>query len=906
MASSHRGRAVITFVWNSHRGLLLLAACLLASGIAAGEQPATPPKVEQVIVVYKTHFDIGYTDLAVKIVERYRTTFVDSALQVVDRNRDQPAEQQFAWTIPGWPMHKMLEDWPGQTAERRQRLRQALQEGRFVVHALPFTTHTELLEPEDLVRGLSYSTRIARELNLDLPRDAKMTDVPEHAALLATLLQHAGVKFMHIGCNGMSASPQVPSLYWWEGPDGSRVLTMYSPDYGTSLLPPPNWPHKTWLALLHTGDNHGPPRPDEIKQALGELAKRLPGVKVRIGRLADFGDAILAEQPDLPVVRGDMPDTWIHGPLSDPAGARLARTVRPLITATEILNTHLGCWGVTAPPVTPTVVAAYEQSLLYGEHTWGGSIGWLKGKFGFGEDFLKERASGRYQRIESSWDEHTAYIEKANSLIQPVLQSNLQALADHVGVKERHVVVFNPLPVKRSGLVEIRSELKTVRALQPAEGGEPIPVAQQGTQLRFVARDVPPCGYRTYVVADADATKSPFRCEEAQATLHGPFFDAVLDAEHGTVKSLVDKRTGRELVDAAATPGFGAYLYERFDAKQVNAYADAYIKRPGGWRLDFVKPGIPSVEQTPYRAASPRGFQITYETTPVALTAVMQSAKSADVPNAVTTRLTLYRELPYVDLEITLHDKPLDAWPEAGWLCLPLKVPTPQFRLGRLGNVIDPVKDILPGTNRHLFGLHTGVAVFDAAGAGVGICPLDSPLVSLDSPGCWKFSKDFVPRKPAVYVNLFNNQWNTNFRLWNGGTWTSRVRLWSFDRYDNCQGLIAPAWEARNGLLACESGESGGKLPPTKSGVSVSRPGIALTSFGPAADSTGRILRLWEMAGAAGDVEIVLPEQVNGGSLRLVNLRGEPTGKSVAVQAGTARVPLPGFAPLSIQIPAAQ
>ena len=53
----------------------------------------------------------------------------------------------------------------------------------------------------------------------------------------------------------------MPLLYWWQGPDGSRVLTFYSPDYGTQLAPPPDWPYRTWLACLHTGDNHGPPQP---------------------------------------------------------------------------------------------------------------------------------------------------------------------------------------------------------------------------------------------------------------------------------------------------------------------------------------------------------------------------------------------------------------------------------------------------------------------------------------------------------------------------------------------------------------------------------------------------------------------------------------------------------------------
>jgi alpha-mannosidase len=72
-----------------------------------------------------------------------------------------------------------------------------------VVRALPFNTHTESLELEDLVRGLGFSSRLSRSANLDLPRDAKLTDVPSHSWVLATLLKHAGVEFLHIGCNGV-------------------------------------------------------------------------------------------------------------------------------------------------------------------------------------------------------------------------------------------------------------------------------------------------------------------------------------------------------------------------------------------------------------------------------------------------------------------------------------------------------------------------------------------------------------------------------------------------------------------------------------------------------------------------------------------------------------------------------
>ena len=61
-------------------------------------------------------------DLATNVVQRYRTTMIDRALEVADQNRDLPPDQQFVWTISGWPMHEIL-DWPDQSIERKQQRR---------------------------------------------------------------------------------------------------------------------------------------------------------------------------------------------------------------------------------------------------------------------------------------------------------------------------------------------------------------------------------------------------------------------------------------------------------------------------------------------------------------------------------------------------------------------------------------------------------------------------------------------------------------------------------------------------------------------------------------------------------------------------------------------------------------
>jgi hypothetical protein len=887
-------------------GLIVLTLIALTCDAAAETN-----RLSQIIVVFKTHFDIGYTDMATNVVQRYRTKMIDQALEVVDQNRNLPPEQQFAWTLAGWPLYKILQDWPGQSAQRKERIEQAVKEGRFVVHGLPFSTHTELLEAEDLVRSMGYSSRLSRRLGLPLPHDGKMTDVPEHTWMMVTLLKHAGIDFMMIGCNGASAPLKVPWLYWWQGPDGSRVLTFYSPQYGTELAPPEDWPYRTWLACLHTGDNHGPPRPDEVQKVLDQAAKQFPGVKVRIGRLSDFGDAILAEKPDLPVVRGDTPDTWIHGPMSDPAGAKLARHTRPLIAITEALNTELRGWGRQLPIPTAVIADAYEQSLLYGEHTWGGSIGWIGNKLSFGEAFWKDREKGRFDRIERSWAEHTAYIEKAHQLIAPELEGTLQALAQAVKVQGARVVVYNPLPWKRSGMASLKAGGFAPAELKPTDGKEVAPVDATGGELSFFARDIPAMGYRTYVAADVsrrqsrDAGSAPtdasgygLRSDLASATMESPFFKAKLDSAQGIVVSLVDKRSGRELAGNTDGVGLGQYLYERFDKDRVMAWCSNYVRGGKVW-ADFYKPEQPPSDQVPYQAASPKDFKLRFEATGISVNAIMDAAATTNLP-AVTTRLILYRDEPWADLEITLHDKPFDPWPEAGWLCLPLNVKHPRFRLGRLCSIIDPSRDIVTGANRHMFGINTGASLGDEAGGGVGFCPIDYPLVSLDTPGCWRYSLDSVPRKPVAYVNLFNNQWNTNFRLWNKGTWTSRVRLWAVERYDAESAIITPSLEARYPLLAAVAEGPAGTLQATRRGLELSGKGIQVTAYGTNPDGPGTAVRIWELAGKAGTVRVRLPDGANAKQVEPVDLRGRAIGKPIAVKNGSFEVQVGAFAPVSV------
>ena len=184
------------------------------------------PRLRKVIVVFKTHFDLGFTDLPDRVMQLYTGRCSTRCARSWMPRRTSRRACAITGRCP-----------PGLFAsscttrrcrrKRRQAARKLVEEGRLNWHAWPFTTHTAFCGLEDLVRGLHISRSLSEEFGR-WPTGAKQTDVPGHTWILPSMLVRAGVKFLHLGCNSGSHAPHVPRLFWWEGPDGSRLLTYYS------------------------------------------------------------------------------------------------------------------------------------------------------------------------------------------------------------------------------------------------------------------------------------------------------------------------------------------------------------------------------------------------------------------------------------------------------------------------------------------------------------------------------------------------------------------------------------------------------------------------------------------------------------------------------------------------------
>ena len=90
-----------------------------------------------------------------------------------------------------------------------------------------------------------------------------------------------------------------------------------------------------------------------------------------MGSMDVFAESLLAENPELPVVRGTISDSWIHGPMSSPQAAIELMNIRPKLRAMEALRTHNIIRRIKFIHNPETIANAYANSLRWTEHTWG-------------------------------------------------------------------------------------------------------------------------------------------------------------------------------------------------------------------------------------------------------------------------------------------------------------------------------------------------------------------------------------------------------------------------------------------------------------------------------------------------------------------------------------------------------
>jgi hypothetical protein len=331
-------------------------------------------------LVFKTHLDVGFTDLAARVVDRYFTDYFPRAFAVARTLREREDPRRFVWTTGSWIVHEFLER---ADPANRKAMEQAIVAGDIAWHALPFTLHSELMDAKLFEFGLSLSQELDRRFGRTTIA-GKMTDVPGHTLGIVPLLAAANVRFLHIGVNAASTVPDVPPVFRWRAPDGSEVIVMYQGGgYGAFRSV-----GGVSLAFAHTHDNIGPQTVEQVEAAFSEYDG------AQGSTLDAFARDLLTANPDLPVIEDEIADSWIHGAGTDPIKVARFRELLRLPTENRRFRGRL---------------------LMVPEHTWGmDEKEYLDDDARYeGEAFATLRSEEKTKLFESSWAEQRAYLDEA-------------------------------------------------------------------------------------------------------------------------------------------------------------------------------------------------------------------------------------------------------------------------------------------------------------------------------------------------------------------------------------------------------------------------------------------------------------------------------------------------------------
>ena len=223
--TNHFGEARLEFEVPEWSGSAEATVRMTKRSASATVEPA---KKWTVALIPHEHLDVGFTDYPAKVAELHSQS-VDQAMGLIKKTPD------FRWTLDGsWVADQYLN---GRSTEAREQFLAQVRDGNIVIPAEFANQHTGNASWEGLARSLYGQRNLAREYKLPKAEAAQIVDVPSYTWAYASVLHDAGIKYLVAASNGWRAPVMLlgrwneKSPFYWEGPDGGRVLMWYSRAY---------------------------------------------------------------------------------------------------------------------------------------------------------------------------------------------------------------------------------------------------------------------------------------------------------------------------------------------------------------------------------------------------------------------------------------------------------------------------------------------------------------------------------------------------------------------------------------------------------------------------------------------------------------------------------------------------
>jgi len=594
-----------------------------------------------------------------------------------------------------------------------------------------------------------------------------------------------------------------------------------------------------------------------------------------------YEDLVKEDISHLPVIRGELPEAdFPVGALSTSRATAASRGNHSSIPSAERIAT-------TAAQVTPyeypaqTIARAYEDTLWFDEHTWGFHLPCgpaveaaklekavhAHRAEALTHDVLSKAMASIADRVAQA--EEGVHLVVFNSL--PFARScpvstplrgldncasdcNLVEDAETgdpiyfiVALKDRAHV--RPSDEMRSGQFELMDtatgETVPFQMATIESSDDPVPYAAERLgvgsgekrlgfiedsgglrqDLKFVAKDVPACGYKTYRIKPTD---KPVTADATMSTsgsaIENQFYRVEVDQGTGRVVSIFDKSGGRELMDSGARHTFGTFV----------------VRDPASATLDQLEDVRVSIEHHGTVSVS-----------------IVCRGRIHGHP-AVTHSFTLHDDQKRIDYAIRILK---DATPLLdAHTAFPFKVEDPTFRYEGVLSCLAPIEDYLPGAYSDNIPIQNWVKVTDGRFS-ILWSSLDSPVVSLGdlwpgyvSPAHRSIIGDALQNEPLktedlrngwIYSNLFNNNFGTNFAATQAGDFLFRYVFTTREGTVEDSEAVAFGFDAVTPLEAMFTPPGPGTLPTSNSFLEIENPGVALLTWKKAEDGHGWILRLW-------------------------------------------------------------
>ena len=473
-------------------------------------------------------------------LQEVRATF-RSAL---DRMTEYP---EFIFTCDSAAYYEWVEEIDPEMFEE---IRARVEEGRWeLVGGWWVEPDCNLPSGESFVRQALVSQRYFQEKFDRIATVGYNVDPFGHNGMLPQLLRGSGMDtyvFMRPGPHEY----RLPwPVFWWESPDGSRVLTFRLPheycapreDLGYHLDKsiaqlPDEWAEM--MAFYGVGNHGGGPTRENL-----DSIRRLDGSgvmpRLRHSTPRRFFDSILESGAELPVVRDDLQHHAVGCYSAHSGIKRWNRRTENALGAAE-------AWAAVASLVAGQ---AYPRSEL--------TRAWKQLLFNQFHDTLGGTA------IEPAYRDARDQLGEASSIAARAQNVAIQSLGRRINLPTDPsmvpIVVFNPhaWPVRETVELEYGG-LKPTDGLRDDEG-RPVPfqvvqsyatVSAWRSRLAFEA-ELPPLGYRTYrMTAESPRPAGPPLRAEA-GVLENDHVRLELDTTTGRIRSLVLREDGRDVVDLA-------------------------------------------------------------------------------------------------------------------------------------------------------------------------------------------------------------------------------------------------------------------------------------------------------------------------------------------------------------------